>query len=229
MRRTPRGAPAHRRTSTRPPPRPAPTRTARDNGAPPMPSLSRRVPRRRLPTTAGGRAGLARREPLPGPRVGAPQPPTQHPRPHPTVLARAAAHPHRRDPHLPPPAHYRGQRAGPDAPCYSPTTDATSAQHCTLTRGHKSFLAALDFRTAQVLGVHPTPGQRVAARRRAADGSMVSELVAQGLRVRGPDQWLVVAAAGGRASLPSRVFGIDVMLIFFDTFTAVGTYVQRGL
>lgn len=40
-----------------------------------------------------------------------------------------------------------------------------------------------------------------------------------------------VLPTGGRRWRRCRpgVFGIDVMLIFFDTFTVVGTYVQRGL
>ena len=54
---------------------------------------------------------------------------------------------------------------------------------------------------------------------------MVSELRAYGLRVWGP------AGGGGRRWRRCRrgVLGIDVMLIFFDTFTAVSTYVRRGL
>ena len=54
---------------------------------------------------------------------------------------------------------------------------------------------------------------------------MLSELLAQRLRVWGPGRWWRPVTRCGRPG----GFGIDVMLIFFDTFTAVGTYVRRGL
>ena len=45
--------------------------------------------------------------------------------------------------------------------------------------------------------------------------------------VAGVGSWPVVAA--GDALRPSGGFGIDVMLILFDTFTWVSPYVRRGL
>jgi hypothetical protein len=52
-----------------------------------------------LQTAAGGRPRLAGTEDDPGPAPGLSPPRRPHPLPHPAVLARAAAHPHRRNLH----------------------------------------------------------------------------------------------------------------------------------
>ena len=89
----------------------------------PAPHLRRhphpRRPRRRLQAALPGRAGLAGPEGRPAAAAGLPLPRRPHPRPHPALLARAPAHPHRRARgarHL----AQRPPRARPHAPGHPP-------------------------------------------------------------------------------------------------------------